>query len=247
MPSHLELIQEKLDTLTLMVENQNKKIKHLESIQIQNETILEVVSDLSYYANSQRKRQQDIDELKNDLVPIANQMIKLTITELREIGTDFQLEDIMFLLKRLLRDTHLLVEMLARLEAYSELADDLKVLGKQFFIQSINKLDQLEQQGFFTFAEGSWRIIEELVSSISPEKLEALKDRVPMIVDIIQDLTSPSTLEIVNETLEVMNKPYPKGYKVSTFEVLKQLTSQESLQGLSRLIHIIKIINKTDN
>jgi len=69
MPSHLELIQEKLDTLTLMVENQNKKIKHLESIQIQNETILEVVSDLSSYANSQRKRQQDIDELKNDLVP----------------------------------------------------------------------------------------------------------------------------------------------------------------------------------
>ena len=46
-----------------------------------------------------------MDELRRDLMPIANQMIKLTIDELAEIGSEFQAEDLLFLLKRLLRDT----------------------------------------------------------------------------------------------------------------------------------------------
>ena len=45
----------------------------------------------------------------HDAIPVVNHMVKLSIDELAEIGTDFQLEDLTFLLKRVLRDTRLLV------------------------------------------------------------------------------------------------------------------------------------------
>ena len=45
---------------------------------------------------TQRRRQDEINELVNDAVPVVNHMIKLSIDELAEIGTDFQLEDLTF-------------------------------------------------------------------------------------------------------------------------------------------------------
>jgi hypothetical protein len=65
---------------------------------------------------AQSRRQEELQELQRDLIPVANHMIKLSIDELAEIGTEFQAEDLWFLLKRFLRDTSLLVEGLNRLE-----------------------------------------------------------------------------------------------------------------------------------
>ena len=37
----------------------------------------------------QKQRQQELDALKNDLMPIANHMVKLSIDELAEIGSEY--------------------------------------------------------------------------------------------------------------------------------------------------------------
>ena len=86
---------------------------------------------LTEQLEEQRKRLQAFDELKKDLLPIANHMVKLSIEELAEIGTEFQLEDLLFLFKRLLRNTNLLLSMMDRLESLLALSDDAQLLGKQ--------------------------------------------------------------------------------------------------------------------
>ena len=72
----------------------------------------------------QRQQQEGINELMQDAVPVVNHMIKLSIDELAEIGSDFQLEDLTFLLKRVLRDTRMLVGLLDQVEAFAELAEE---------------------------------------------------------------------------------------------------------------------------
>ena len=118
------------------------------------------------YMDEQQTTQKAMDELKDDMLPIANHMIKLTIDELAEIGTEFRGEDLLFLVKRLLRNTHLLIKLVDQLEGMMGLADEVDLLGKQVFNQVVMQLDQWSRKGYFRIANrrnadrrpGRWRV-----------------------------------------------------------------------------------------
>ena len=113
------------------------------------------VALLTDHAEIEQRRHRDLDELKDDLIPIGNQLIQLTIDELAEIGTEFEMEDLIFLLKRVLRNTQLILAMMDRFEALMGIADEVDLLGKQVFSTSVEALDRLEREGFFAFARES--------------------------------------------------------------------------------------------
>ena len=58
------------------------------------------VEFLTEEAQRQKRRQQEWDELKDDLIPIGNDVFRMTVTQLEEIQQHVQLEDILRLLKR---------------------------------------------------------------------------------------------------------------------------------------------------
>ena len=128
MDKDLALINEKVDKITMQI------------------------AFLTEQAETQQRRAREFDELKADLIPIGNQLIHLTINELEEIGSDFELEDLFFLLKRVLRNTHLIMTMMDRFESLMGIADEVEILGKQVFSSAVEALDELEQSGLFTEA-----------------------------------------------------------------------------------------------
>lgn len=81
--------------------------------------INEKLDNLLGQLEAQRKQQEGMDELMRDAIPVVNHMIKLSIDELAEVGNDFELGDLLFLLKRLLRDTRLLVGLLDQVKGTS--------------------------------------------------------------------------------------------------------------------------------
>ncbi len=120
-----------------------------------NEKVDQLAIQIGYLteqAEAQQRRAREFDELKADLIPIGNQLIHLTINELEEIGSDFELEDLLYLLKRVLRNTHLILSMMDRFESLMGIADEVELLGKQVFSSAVEALDQLEQTGLFTQA-----------------------------------------------------------------------------------------------
>jgi hypothetical protein len=128
---------------------------------------------LTKQLEAQREQQETINELVQDTIPVVNHMVKLSIDELAEIGTDFQLEDLTFLLKRVLRDTRLLVGLLDQVEAVAELAEEGQMMGKRIFHQVTMELDRLEREGYFGFARASWNVAERAVKEFKAEDLEA--------------------------------------------------------------------------
>jgi len=113
------------------------------------DALTEQVTFLTIQADQQIRRQIALDELKDDLIPIANHVIKLGIVELAEIGDEFQIEDIFFLLKRIMRNTPLLLDIFDRLESLMGIADETALLGKQVFNHAVEQLDNYEQEGYF--------------------------------------------------------------------------------------------------
>ncbi len=173
---------------------------------------------LTRQLEAQREQQETINELVQDAIPVVNHMIKLSIDELAEIGTDFQLEDLTFLLKRVLRDTRLLVGLLDQVEAVAELAEEGQVMGKRIFHQVTMELDRLEREGYFGFARAGWSVAGRAVKTFDAEKLETAGNRL----------------------VDALKEDVPE--KISLFALLHALGDPKVRRGLYRSLNLLKAI-----
>jgi uncharacterized protein YjgD (DUF1641 family) len=209
--------------------------------------IHEKLDYLTEQIETQRRQQQALDELKHDLIPIANHMIKLTIDELEEIGTAFELEDLLFLLKRVLRDTRMWVSLLDRLESGMDLVDEATLLGKQVFQNAVETLDRMEHDGYFAFARGSWYLLERIVHEFSEEDLRVLGDNIVTILNIVRSMTQPEVLTLASNALDALQVETPENGKApSTFALVRQLSDPKVRLGLARMINLVKALADQD-
>jgi uncharacterized protein YjgD (DUF1641 family) len=240
MDNDLALLHEKIDYLTTQVDAQKQR---LEAIEIQtNGGLYEKIDTLSQHFEAQQHRQEEWNELKGDLIPIANHMIKLSVEELAEIGSDFQSEDLLFLVKRLLRDTHLLVGLLERVESTVDLVDEAQLITQQVFNEAVMTLDRLEREGLFTFARGGWKIMEKIVTEFSEEDVQALGDNVVTILRTVRNLTQPEIMNLTNNALSAIQEQPSVEDDVSMWSLMKDLSDPKTRRGLARLLTIVQVL-----
>lgn len=206
--------------------------------------LTEQVAYLTAQARGQQRRQQAFDELKDDLIPMANHMIKLSIGELSEIGDEFQFEDLLFLLKRVLRNTHLILDMFDRLEALMGLADEMTILGKQVFNFTIEQLDEFEQNGYFDFAREGWQIAERVLKEYSVEDVRALGDNIITIIDTVKNMTQPQIMSLANTAVGAIQTDLPEDERISTWALLQEMTNPKVRRGLVRMINLLKALDE---
>ena len=196
---------------------------------------------LTEIVESQRKRQQELEELQRDMMPIANHMIKLSIDELAEIGNEFEFEDLLFLMKRVLRNTHLLIELMDRVESMYGLAQEVELMGKPMFNQAVEKLDQMERHGYFDFAREGWNIMDRIVDEFDEEDVRALGDNIVTILKTVRSMTQPEILALANNAITAISEePIDTPDKVSTLDLLKELSDPQVRRGMVRLLGMVK-------
>ena len=198
MDKDLELLHQKLDYLTEQLEAQRQ----------QQEGMNELMHE-------------GMNELMHDAVPVVNHMIKLSIDELAEIGTDFQLEDLTFLLKRVLRDTQMLVGLLDQVEAVAELAEEGQVMGKRIFHQVTMELDRLEREGYFGMARAGMGVADRLVHEFKAEDVEAAGNR--MVDALTEDV--PENVSFL-ALLRAMGDPKVRRGLYRSMNLLKAIGDQ---------------------
>ena len=240
MEADLTLLHEKIDRLTKQVEEQ--RMQQTAQITANNGDELAHQHKKSDQMELQDKRAQALDELKDDIVPIANHLIKLSINELAEIGNEFQTEDLLFLLKRLLRDTHLLMNMLDRLEAVMGLADEAQLMGRGVFNQTVETLDKMERQGYFEFARGGIQIMERIIDEFGEEDIKALGDNIVTILTTVRNMTQPEILALANNAVGVMSEVPADTEPLSILALLKELNDPKVRLGLTRMVSMVKVL-----
>lgn len=167
---------------------------------------------LAEQAEIQGRRAQEFDELKADLIPIGNQLVGLTISELEEIGADFELEELLYLLKRALRNTTLILAMMDRFEALMGIADEVGLLGKQVFSTVVDQLDRLERAG--TLSSGA---------------------------DLLRTLSDGHTLADLNRSLAAFQAE-PEAPPPSLISLLREVNKPEARRGLGRLLKMVSAL-----
>jgi uncharacterized protein YjgD (DUF1641 family) len=207
------------------------------------DTLTAQVAFLADEARLQQRRRQEWDELKNDLTPVANEVFHLSVRQLDEVEGYVQLEDIIRLFKRLMRNTRTLEQMLDQLESAADLSRELSPLSRDVFLNLMTRLEEMEHKGYFVFLQGGLDIMDEVVSNFSDEDVRQLGDNIVLILQTVKEMTQPEIMTLMRSTASVMREEEKNG-DVSMFGILRQLNDPAVKRGLAKTLTVLKTVSE---
>ena len=198
------------------------------------------VEFLTEEALRQKRRQQEWDELKDDLTPIMNDLFRLLVQQLEEVESYVQIEDIFHFFKRLLRNTRNLEQMLDLLESLVELWQDLSPLTRDVFLTFMNRLDEMEQKGYFVFLQGGLEIVDRIVTSFSEEDVRQLGENIVLILQTVKEMTQPEVMNMMRHTAVVVREEEP--VDTSLLGILRQMNDPAVKKGLAKTLMVLRSV-----
>lgn len=174
---------------------------------------------------AQQTQLQAVTELKQDVMPIINSVTKIMIEELAELGEDFQIEDFLFLIKRLLRKNRLLIKAMDRIETLMDLIDEAEFLGRHVFNDMVDSLEKFENAGYFNLACEGMYVADKLVSDLKPGDIRRLGDKIP------------SFLQAAVEE--------PEDKDISVYALIKSMADPQVRKGMARMLNIVRVFGNS--
>jgi uncharacterized protein YjgD (DUF1641 family)/tetrahydromethanopterin S-methyltransferase subunit G len=214
-PASLEEINRKLDALTTQVEA------------IANEAAI------------QRQRRDAWVELLEDVRPITNQAFEMAVEQLDEVEEYVNLVDLGHLAKRLLRNTRNLEQLLDQMESLIELVGDAAPIGRSAFISLMEQLERFEQKGYFAFGKEAVGIVDQVVSSFTPEDVHALGDNVVLILNTVKEMTQPQVMTMMRRTASTVRAEEPPE-DISFLGLLRQMRDPAVKRGLAKTLMALR-------
>lgn len=202
---------------------------------------------ITEYLQEQKRRQQEWDELKNDLTLVGKDVFQTAVQELDEISYHFDTADLLYLLKKLLRNTRNLTKMMDQLESAIDFLHDITPLGKHILDELMENLTRLEKKGYFDFSREALKIIDTIVTSFTVEDVRLLRENIASILLTIKSFTQPQMLNTINNALNFFQKmEVMVEQDVSYWSLLKELRDPEFKRGLAFAIQFMKSMVHTN-
>ena len=201
------------------------------------------VEFLAEEARQQQRRRQEWDELRSDLTPVAGEVYRLSVQQLDEIEGYVQLEDIIRVLKRLMRNTRNIEKMLDQMESISELTGELAPLSEGMFLTLMTRLDEMERKGYFTFMQGGMEILDTIVSNFTEDDVHQLGENVVLILNTLKEMTQPEIMQLLSSTASVMREEdLPE--KVSMLYLMRQFNDPAVRRGLAKTMNVLRTVSE---
>jgi len=207
--------------------------------------LTEQVACLTEEVQQQRQRRQTWEGWQEDLSPVLNDVMRLSVHQLEEIEGEFQIEDLIRLLKRLLRQTRNLEQLLDQLEGGLEMWQDVSPLSREAFLTLLERLGDLERKGYFVFFNGGLDIIERIVTSFNEEDVRQLGENIVLILQTIKEMTQPEIMNFMRNTAMAVKEEEPAD--VSLLSIVRQLNDPAVKKGLAKTLNVLKSVAETKN
>jgi uncharacterized protein YjgD (DUF1641 family) len=200
------------------------------------------VNFLMEQADNGRRRQQEWDDLVADATPIIKEMYGVAEEHLEEMQQFVQLEDLLFLVKRLARNTRNFNQMLDSLESAQDFFQDAAPLTKEMMTEATATLETLERKGYFGFARQGAYVLDQVVTSFSEDDVKQLGDNVVLILNTVKSLTQPEMMNLINGLTQGFREAeaHADELDASMFGLLKQMRDPEVRRGLAVTLATLK-------
>ncbi len=205
----------------------------------------EQMAFLAEEAQALRERRRSLEDLQEDMAPVVRDLTDLLVDELQDLDSFVQLEDLIFLLRRLARNVHTFHWLLDQLESLADLSEDLGPITRDALDQSAQVLAQLEAKGYPGFLRQGLYVLDQIVTSFSEEDVRQLGDNIVLILSTIRAMTQPEILNLVArltaafEEVEEVAPELPTG----VLDLIRQMRDPDVRRGLAVTLAILKRIS----
>ena len=199
----------------------------------------------------QRLRREQWDELRADLAPIATEAMVLASRELEEVQDFVRPEDLLRLLRRILRNTNRIEASMEKYESFMEFLDDAGGLTSEAFAKLLALLEEYEQKGYFEFVGAAAGVVDRIVTGFSEEDVESLGDNVVLILQTVKEMTQPEIMAILYRMIEAIQRQQAvieaeTEEPPSFFTIAKQMRDPEIRRGMSRALNTLKAVSDVE-
>lgn len=184
---------------------------------------------------------RSISELREELTPRVNEAVKALIVELADIEADFQLEDLIFFIKKAMRNVRNLTYSLDQLINVIDFALIAEPVLKSTVPQIIFYMDDLERKGVFNLLSSSMAIIKKTAETYTAEEMAQIGDGLVRLLGIVKKLTTPEALELLDRAAEVPSRVDLSSAKpAGAWGMLWAIGNPEVKDGLGVLLELTK-------
>jgi uncharacterized protein YjgD (DUF1641 family) len=200
------------------------------------------VAYLTEQARLNERARQERSELMRDLMPVANDAMRLATEQLQEVQDFVDLRDLLRLAKKLARALPFIEQILDQLDGVKDLIDILLPMGKDIFNAAEGVLDTADRKGYFTFARGSAQIMDNIVTSFTEEEVKQLGDNIVLILRTVKSMTQPEIMTFLHNTVTGAEKEAEMPVDISYRALLTQMRDPNVRRGLGLTMRMLRTV-----
>ena len=211
------------------------------------DTLTGQVAFLTEQARIAERQRQDRAELMRDAMPIVNDVYRMTVEQLEEVERYVDLGDLLSFLKRVLRNGRNFQAMLDQLESIMDLMQTVGPLSDAAFSKVVDTLQELERKGYFVFAKGGVKILDNIVTSFGEDDVQQLGDNIVLILQTVKSMTQPEVMNFVQNMVQVMDSEKDDEVDISLMALMRQMRDPDVRRGLTLTMRALRTIGAQTN
>jgi hypothetical protein len=213
-----------------------------------DQAIMERLDRLEHEIHILTDSARSLGELRDDLTPRVNETVQELIKGLVEIEADFQLEDLTFLLKKVLRNTRNMTWSVDQLKNLIDFLRTVEPLLKSTVPEAIAYLDRLEQEGIFQILTSMIGVLQKIAQTYTPHDIDQIGNGLVDLVGVAKKLTAPQALNLLHRAAEIpVAVDLSQAKEVGPFSMVFALGNSEVKQGMGVLLELTKGLSLLKN
>ena len=200
------------------------------------------------YVNQQRLKSGAVDDLISDVSIIGKDVYDSVVLELDNQSVEIDPEELQMLGIKLIKNVKNFNTLLDLLESITDFAKDASPIVNEILIDFTKKINVLEQKGYFEFFVEISKVLDNIITKLSPKDIKQLADNVGIILEIVKNFSQPEILNLLNKSLLTFNNVAKEDIpKYSMWKLFKEMRSSEMKQTLGFALTFIKKFSNAEN
>lgn len=205
--------------------------------------LTEQVGAIAEELRRQRESREQWSELVSDLTPVTKGVMDVATRELEDLSEDVSLEDAVRFLKTTARELPRLQALMAQLDSMSQLVSEVMPLVGPGMGKLTDVLQQLDEKGYFMFAQGGIEIADKVVTSFDHDDVVALGDNVVLILNTVKEMTQPEVMGMLKRTFVTVQEVEEAHVEPpSMFALIKEMRDPQTRRGLARVMSMLRTV-----
>jgi len=200
------------------------------------------VAYLTEQARIAEQARQSREELMETMLPVAKDAMRLASEQMEEVQEYLNPEDLVRLLKKLVRHGPQIEMLVDQLDSLTDLLDVARPMMREGMDKATNMMDEFDRKGYFSFAKGGMRMMDNVVTSFNEDDVNRLGDNIVLILNTVKDMTQPEIMNFLRNTLLVASQEVEKPVSTSYLDLYRQMQDPAVRRGLALTMRVLKVV-----